>query len=117
MKILNTIIPITPGLPVMFYSRGNAIDATIKKLNATLDKNGASLKSRPKVREQSDSSANKNAYFIQALKSGDMASVDILVRNGINFEKWEDVKELSRMILRYSGETIGIGKIVNYSNK
>ena len=46
-----------------------------------------------------------------------MASVDIMVRNGINFEKWEDVKELSRMILRYSGETIGIGKIVNYSNK
>ena len=50
LKILNTIIPITPGLPVMFYSRGNAIDATIKKLNATLDKNGANLKSRPKVK-------------------------------------------------------------------
>ena len=60
LKILNTIMPITPGLPVMFYSRGNAIDATIKKLNATLDKNGANLKSRPKVcRVTSDWSANK----------------------------------------------------------
>jgi len=47
----------------MFYSRGNAIDATIKKLNATLDKNGASLKSRPKVSGRCDSSANEIAYL------------------------------------------------------
>ena len=49
------------------------------------------------------------------LKSKDFASIDIIVKNGINIEKWEDVKELSRMILRYSGETIGIGKIINYT--
>ena len=42
-------MPIIPGLPVMFYSRGNALDASIKKLNALLDKNGAIVKSRPKV--------------------------------------------------------------------
>jgi len=97
VKILNAIMPIIPGLPVMFYSRGNALDASIKKLNALLDNNGGILKSRPKM-----------------LKTKDFASVDIVVKNGINFEKWEDVKELSRMILRYSGETIAIGKIINY---
>lgn len=42
-------MPIIPGLPVMFYSRGNALDASIKKLNALLDKNGATVKTRPKV--------------------------------------------------------------------
>ena len=42
-------MPITPGLPVMFYSRGNNIDAIIKKINSTLDKNGALLRSKPKV--------------------------------------------------------------------
>jgi len=98
VKILNAAMPIIPGLPVMFYSRGNALDASVKKLNALLDSNGAVVKTRPKV-----------------LKSKDFASIDIVVRNGINIEKWEDVKELSRMILRYSGETIGIGKIINYT--
>ena len=53
-------------------------------------------------------------YNFKMLKTKDFASIDIVVKNGINFEKWEDVKELSRMILRYSGETIGIGKIINY---
>ena len=48
MKILNAAMPIIPGLPVMFYSRGNALDASIKKLNALLDSNGAVVRTRPK---------------------------------------------------------------------
>lgn len=42
-------IPITPGLPVTFYSRGNATNGHIKKINAILDRNGAIIKARPKV--------------------------------------------------------------------
>ena len=49
VKFINTKVAITPGFPVMFYSRGNAIDASIKKLNAILDRNDSITKSRPRV--------------------------------------------------------------------
>jgi len=42
-------IPITPGLPVTFFSRGNSTNGHIKKINALLDRNGAVIKARPKV--------------------------------------------------------------------
>ena len=34
-------IPLTPGLPITFYSRGNSTHGHIKKINALLDRNGA----------------------------------------------------------------------------
>jgi hypothetical protein len=42
-------IPITPGLPITFFSRGNLTCGHIKKLVRLLDKNGATARSRPKV--------------------------------------------------------------------
>jgi len=93
-------IPITPGLPITFFSRGNLTCGHIKKLVRLLDKNGATAKARPKI-----------------LKSGDFAEMEITLASAICIELWDEVKELSRIVLRYSSDTIAIGKTIKILQK
>lgn len=55
--------------------------------------------------------------FKKILKSGDFAEMEITLASEICIELWDEVKELSRIVLRYSSDTIAIGKAIKILTK
>lgn len=51
------------------------------------------------------------------LKSGDFAEMEISLASEICIELWDEVKELSRIVLRYSSDTIAVGKAIKILSK
>lgn len=95
--VFNVKVPITKGFPVLIHYQSLVEAATIVKLKAQLSKTtGELVKKKPRV-----------------LGNNSVAVVEIEVSKPICIEKYKDVKELGRVMLRVAGVTIAAGLVTD----
>lgn len=95
--VFNVKIPLTIGFPVIIHHQVLAEPATVSKLKAQLHKStGEVLKKNPRC-----------------LGNNTCAIVEIMTTNRICVEKYADLKELGRVMLRVEGVTIAAGFITD----
>ncbi|XP_026763986.2 protein HBS1 [Galleria mellonella] len=98
--VFNVKVPITKGYPVLIHHQSLVESANIVKLKALLNKsNGETMKKKPRC-----------------LGNNSVAVVDIEVSRPICIERYKDVKELGRVMLRVSGVTIAAGLVTDIFN-
>ncbi|CAK1548642.1 unnamed protein product [Leptosia nina] len=97
LVVFNVKVPITKGYPVLLHHQSLVESAHISKLKALLNKStGELLKKKPRC-----------------LGNNSVAVVDIKVCRPICIERYKDVKELGRVMLRVSGVTIAAGLVTD----
>ncbi|CAF4915029.1 unnamed protein product [Pieris macdunnoughi] len=95
LVVFNVKVPITKGYPVLLHHQSLIESAHIRKLKALLNKStGEMIKKKPRC-----------------LGNNSVAVVDIEVCRPICIERYKDVKELGRVMLRVSGVTIAAGLV------
>lgn len=100
LVVFNVKTPITKGYPVLIHYQSLVEPANIVKLKALLNKStGEVLKKKPRC-----------------LGNNSVAVVDIEVSRPICIERYKDVKELGRVMLRVSGTTIAAGLVTDIYN-
>lgn len=100
LVVFNVKVPITKGYPVLIHHQSLVESANIVKLKALLNKStGEILKKKPRC-----------------LGNNSVAVVDIEVCRPICIERYKDVKELGRVMLRVAGVTIAAGLITDIYN-
>lgn len=98
--VFNVKVPITKGFPVLIHHQSLVESANIVKLKALLNKStGELIKKKPRC-----------------LGNNSVAVVDIEVCRPICIERYKDVKELGRVMLRVSGVTIAAGLVTDILN-
>lgn len=98
--IFNVEIPITQGFQVMLHYKAITVEALIKNLISQLNKTGEVVKARPRFLTK-----NMNAI------------VEIELQEYICIELYEEFKELGRILLRYAGNTIAAGFVIEIDEK
>mmetsp|Transcript_605 Transcript_605/g.2161 ORF Transcript_605/g.2161 Transcript_605/m.2161 type:complete len:708 (-) Transcript_605:3058-5181(-) len=88
----NPEYPITKGAHVVLHVLHTDVPAIVKRLYATLDKQGKEVQKKPR-----------------ALADNVTASVQIVTETPICLERFEDNKAFGRFLLRLKGETIAAG--------
>ncbi|XP_053601881.1 protein HBS1 [Plodia interpunctella] len=100
LVVFNVKVPITKGYPVLIHHQSLVESANIVKLKALLNKStGELIKKKPRC-----------------LGNNSVAVVDIEVCRPICVERYKDVKELGRVMLRVSGVTIAAGLVTDILN-
>lgn len=100
LVVFNVKVPITKGFPVLIHHQSLVESAHIVKLKALLSKStGELIKKNPRC-----------------LGNNSVAVVNIEVCRPICIEKYKDVKELGRVMLRVAGVTIASGLVTNIYN-
>ncbi|CAH0406125.1 unnamed protein product [Chilo suppressalis] len=100
LVVFNVKVPITKGFPVLIHHQSLVESANIVKLKSLLNKStGEVMKKKPRC-----------------LGNNSVAVVDIEVSKPICVERYKDVKELGRVMLRVSGVTIAAGLITDMYN-
>lgn len=100
LVVFNVKVPITKGFPVLIHHQSLVESANIVKLKALLNKNtGELLKKNPRC-----------------LGNNSVAVVNIEVCRPICIERYKDVKELGRVMLRVAGVTIAAGLVTDIYN-
>lgn len=95
--VFNVKIPLTIGFPVIIHHQALAEPAVVSKLKAQLHKStGEVLKKNPRC-----------------LGNNTCAIVEITTSNRICVEKYADLKELGRVMLRVEGVTIAAGFVTD----
>ncbi|XP_037047570.1 HBS1-like protein [Bradysia coprophila] len=95
--VLNIKVPITIGTPVLLHQQSLIEPAAIVKLNAQLNKTTVEvIKKNPRC-----------------LGSNSHAVVEIETTRAICIERYDDCKELGRVMLRVGGVTIAAGVVMN----
>lgn len=98
--VFNIKVPITKGFPVLIHHQSLVESANIVKLKSLLNKStGELVKKKPRC-----------------LGNNCVAVVEIEVCRPICVERYKDVKELGRVMLRVAGTTIAAGLITNIVN-
>lgn len=98
--VFNVKTPITKGYPVLIHHQSLVESANIVKLKALLNKSsGEVVKKKPRC-----------------LGNNSVAVVEIEVCRPICIEKYKDVKELGRVMLRVGGVTIAAGLVTDITN-
>lgn len=98
--VFNVKVPITKGFPVLIHHQSLVESANIIKLKSLLNKStGELVKKKPRC-----------------LGNNCVAVVEIEVSRPICVERYKDVKELGRVMLRVSGTTIAAGLITDIVN-
>lgn len=93
--VFNVKTPITIGYPVLLHHHSLVEPATISKLKAQLHKgNGEVIKKNPRV-----------------LGNNSCALVELTFQRQIAIEKYSDLKEMGRVMLRVGGSTIAAGLV------
>lgn len=93
--LFNITSPITVGYTAMLHSQNNICSVVVAKLVSTLNKsNGSILKTKPRM-------LSKNSSALVVLK----------VNYPICLERYRDVKELGRIMLRVDGVTVAAGMV------
>lgn len=97
LVVFNVKVPITKGFPVLIHHQSLVESANIVKLKALLSKStGELVKKNPRC-----------------LGNNSVAVVNIEVSRPICIERYKDVKELGRVMLRVAGVTIAAGLVTN----
>lgn len=97
LVVFNVKVPITKGFPVLIHHQSLVESGNIVKLKALLNKStGEVLKKKPRC-----------------LGNNSVAVVDIEVSKPICIERYKDVKELGRVMLRVAGVTIAAGLVTD----
>lgn len=100
LVVFNVKVPITKGFPVLIHHQSLVESANIVKLKALLNKStGEVMKKKPRC-----------------LGNNSVAVVDIEVSRPICIERYKDVKELGRVMLRVAGVTIAAGLVTDIYN-
>ncbi|XP_045761394.1 protein HBS1 [Maniola jurtina] len=100
LVVFNVKVPITKGFPVLIHHQSLVESANIVKLKALLNKStGEVLKKKPRC-----------------LGNNSVAVVEIEVSRPICIERYKDVKELGRVMLRVAGVTIAAGLVTDIFN-
>jgi elongation factor 1 alpha-like protein len=100
LVVFNVKVPITNGFPVLIHHQSLVESANIVKLKSLLNKStGEIVKKKPRC-----------------LGNNSVAVVDIEVCRPISIERYKDVKELGRIMLRVSGVTIAAGLVTDIYN-
>ncbi|CAG4963769.1 unnamed protein product [Parnassius apollo] len=100
LVVFNVKVPITKGYPILIHHQSLVESANIVKLKALLNKStGEIIKKKPRC-----------------LGNNSVAVVDIEVCRPICIERYKDVKELGRVMLRVAGVTIAAGLITDIYN-
>lgn len=100
LVVFNVKVPITKGYPVLIHHQSLVESANIVKLKALLNKStGELIKKKPRC-----------------LGNNSVAVVDIEVCRPICIERYKDVKELGRVMLRVAGVTIAAGLVTDIYN-
>lgn len=95
--VFNVKVPITKGYPILIHYQSLVESAHIVKLKAQLNKTtGELVKKKPRV-----------------LGNNSVAVVEIQVSKPICIERYKDVKELGRVMLRVAGVTIAAGLVTD----
>lgn len=95
--VFNDKVPITKGFPILIHHQSLVESANIVKLKALLNKStGELIKKKPRC-----------------LGNNSVAVVEIEVCRPICVERYKDVKELGRVMLRVGGVTIAAGLITD----
>lgn len=93
--VFNVKVPITKGFPVLIHYQSLVESANIVKLKQLLNKStGELIKKKPRC-----------------LGNNSVAVVEIEVSKPICIERYKDVKELGRVLLRVAGVTIAAGLV------
>ncbi|XP_047990554.1 protein HBS1 [Leguminivora glycinivorella] len=100
LVVFNVKAPITKGYPVLLHHQSLVESAHIVKLKALLNKStGEVIKKKPRC-----------------LGNNSVAIVDIEVSKPISIERYKDVKELGRVMLRVAGVTVAAGLVTDVFN-
>ncbi|XP_063622259.1 protein HBS1 [Cydia splendana] len=100
LVVFNVKAPITKGYPVLLHHQSLVESAHIVKLKALLNKStGEVIKRKPRC-----------------LGNNSVAIVDIEVSKPISIERYKDVKELGRVMLRVAGVTVAAGLVTDVFN-
>lgn len=100
LVVFNVKVPITKGFPVLIHHQSLVESANIVKLKALLSKStGELLKKNPRC-----------------LGNNSVAVVNIEVCRPICIERYKDVNELGRVMLRVAGITIAAGLVTDIYN-
>ncbi|XP_061714395.1 protein HBS1 [Cydia pomonella] len=100
LVVFNVKAPITKGYPVLLHHQSLVESANIVKLKALLNKStGEVIKRKPRC-----------------LGNNSVAIVDIEVSKPISIERYKDVKELGRVMLRVAGVTVAAGLVTDVFN-
>lgn len=100
LVVFNIKVPITKGFPVLIHHQSLVESANIVKLKALLSKStGELVKKNPRC-----------------LGKNSVAVVNIKVCRPICIERYKDVKELGRVMLRVAGVTIAAGLVTDIYN-
>lgn len=100
LVVFNVKVPITKGFPVLIHHQSLVESANIVKLKALLSKStGELVKKNPRC-----------------LGNNSVAVVNIEVCRPICIERYKDVKELGRVMLRVAGVTIAAGLVTDIYN-
>ncbi|CAG4921579.1 unnamed protein product [Colias eurytheme] len=95
LVVFNVKVPITKGYPVLLHHQSLVESAHISKLKALLNKStGELIKKKPRC-----------------LGNNSVALVEITACRPICMERYKDVKELGRVMLRVAGVTIAAGLV------
>ncbi|XP_047034387.1 protein HBS1 [Helicoverpa zea] len=98
--VFNVKVPITKGFPVLIHHQSLVESANIVKLKALLNKStGELIKKKPRC-----------------LGNNCVAVVEIEVCRPICVERYKNVKELGRVMLRVAGTTIAAGLVTDIVN-
>ncbi|XP_011549451.3 protein HBS1 [Plutella xylostella] len=98
--VFNVKTPITKGYPVLIHYQSLVEPANIVKLKALLNKStGEVVKKRPRC-----------------LGNNSVAVVELEVGRPVCVERYKDVKELGRVMLRVAGATIAAGLVTDIYN-
>lgn len=98
--VFNVKVPITKGYPVLIHYQSLVESANIIKLKELLNKStGELIKKKPRC-----------------LGNNSVAVVEIEVSKPICIEKYKDVKELGRVMLRVAGVTIAAGLVTGIAS-
>ena len=98
--VFNVTTPITIGYPVLMHHHSLIEPATISKLKAQLHKGtGEVIKKNPRV-----------------LGNNSCALVELNFQRAIAIERYSDLKEMGRVMLRVGGVTIAAGLVTDILN-
>jgi elongation factor 1 alpha-like protein len=98
--VFNVKTPITIGYPILMHHHSLVEPATISKLKAQLHKGtGEVIKKNPRV-----------------LGNNSCALVELTFQRPIAIERYSDLKEMGRVMLRVGGVTIAAGLVTDVKN-
>ncbi|KAJ2409245.1 hypothetical protein GGI10_004722, partial [Coemansia sp. RSA 2530] len=99
LVVFDTPVPITNGFPGLLHMQSLNVPAVVSRIIETFDqRSGEVLKRRPRH-----------------IRKGATARVEIVAEAPVCLELFKDSKELGRIMLRKSGETIAAGIYYKYS--